>query len=95
MINFTMFCKIVEEEERVTPALLIPVEMYAQEIGFFDHLVHLQPAMKEVKHTVLGKAVTQILNIAIGSAYNKDIDTELRPARPPSPLPAPQRFRVG
>lgn len=81
MTHFTMFCEIAEEEERVTPALLIPLEMYAQEIGFFDHLVHLQPNIKEVKHTVLDKAVTQILNIAIGSAYNKDIDTELRPDR--------------
>ncbi|MCR4408288.1 MAG: transposase, partial [Anaerolineae bacterium] len=81
MTTFTMFCEIAEEEERVIPALLIPLETYAQEIGFFDHLEHLQLDMKEVKHTVRDKAVTQILNIAIGSAYNKDIDTELRPER--------------
>lgn len=81
MTDFTMFCEIAEEEERVTPALLIPLEMYAQEMGFFDHLAHLQLDMKEVKHTVRDKAATQVLNIAIGSVYNKDIDTELRPDR--------------
>jgi len=81
MTDFTIFCEIGEEEERVTPALLIPLEMYAQEIGFFDHLRHLHLDMKAVKHTVRDKGVTQILNIAIGSAYNKDIDTELRPDR--------------
>jgi|Deesub1362A_J573_1020465.scaffolds.fasta_scaffold82664_1 hypothetical protein len=41
MTNFTIFCEIAQEEERVTPALLIPLEVYAKEIGFFDHLVHL------------------------------------------------------
>jgi hypothetical protein len=92
MINFTMFCEIAEEEERVTAALLIPLEMYAQEIGFFDHLVHLQPAMKEVKHTILDKAVTQILNIAMGSAYNKDIDTELRPDRQAAVVVGQEQF---
>lgn len=81
MTDFTMFCEIAEEEERVTPALLIPLEMYAQEIRFLDYLALLQLDMKEVKHTVRDKAVTQILNIAIGSTYNKDIDTELRPDR--------------
>ena len=92
MTNFTMFCEIAEEAERVTPALLIPLEMYAQEIGFFDHLVHLQLGMKEVKHTVLDKAVTQILNIAIGSAYNKDIDTELRPDRQAADVVGQEQF---
>ena len=92
MTHFTMFCEIAEEEERVTPAFLIPLEMYAQEIGFFDHLVHLQLGMKEVKHTVLGKAVTQILNIAIGSAYNKDIDTELRPDRQAANVVGQEQF---
>lgn len=92
MTNFTIFCEIAEEEERVTPALLIPLEMYAQEIGFFDHLAHLQLDMKEVKHTVLDKAVTQTLNIAIGSAYNKDIDTELRPDRQAANVVGQEQF---
>lgn len=92
MADFTMFCEIAEEEERVTPALLIPLEMYAREIGFFDHLVHLQLDMKEVKHTVLGKAVTQILNIAISSPYNKDIDTELRPDRQAANVVGQEQF---
>lgn len=92
MADFTMFCEIVKEEECVTPALLIPLEMYAREIGFFDHLVHLQLDMKEVKHTVLSKAVTQILNIAIGSPYNKDIDTELRPNREAANVVGQEQF---
>ena len=78
MTDFTMIGEIAQEEERVSSALLIPLEMYAQQIGFFDHLEHLQLSMKEVKHTVVDKATTQLLNLAIGSAYNKDIDTELR-----------------
>lgn len=92
MTNFTMFCEIAEEEERVTPALLIPLEMYAQEIGFFDHLAHLQVDIKEVKHTVVDKAVTQIVNIAIGSTYNKDIDTELRPDRQAANVVGQEQF---
>jgi len=90
--DFTMFCEIAEEEERVTPALLIPLEMCAQKIGFFDHLEHLQLDMKEVKHTVLDKAVTQTLNIAISSPYNKDIDTELRPDRQAANVVGQEQF---
>ena len=78
MSDFTKIGEIAQEEERVTPALLIPLEMYAQQIGFFEHLEHLQLSMKEVKHTVVDKATTQVLNLAIGSAYNKEIDTQLR-----------------
>jgi len=92
MTSFTMFCEIAGEEERVTPALLVPLEMYAQEIGFFDHLAYLQVDMKEVKHTVRDKAVTQILTIAIGSAYNKDIDTELRPDRQAANVVGQEQF---
>jgi len=66
MTDLTMACEISEEEERVTPAFLIPLKTCAQEIGSFDHLAHLQLDMKEVKHTVFDKAVTWILNIAIG-----------------------------
>jgi hypothetical protein len=92
MTDFAMFCEIAEEEERVTPALLIPLEVYAQEIGFFDHLAHLQLDMKEVKHTVRDKAVTQILNIALSSPYNKDIDTELRPDRQAANVVGQEQF---
>jgi len=92
MADFTMFCEIGEEEERVTSALLIPLEVYAQETGFFDHLEHLHLDMKEVKHTVLGKGVTQILNIAISSPYNKDIDTELRPDRQAANIVGQEQF---
>jgi len=92
MADFTMFCGIAGEEERVSPALLIPLEMYAQEIGFFDHLEHLQLDMKEVKHTVLDKAVTQTLNIAISSPYNKDIDAELRPDRQAANVVGQEQF---
>ena len=80
MNDFTMFCQIAKEEQ-VCPALLISLELYGQEIGFFDHFEHFHLDMKEVKHTIRGKIETQVLNIAIGSEYNKDIDTELRPHR--------------
>jgi hypothetical protein len=66
--------------------------MYAKKIGFFDHLEHLQLGMKEVKPPVLDKAVTQTLNIAIGSAYNKDIDAELRPDRQAANVVGQEQF---
>lgn len=92
MTDFTMFCEIAEAEEHVTAALLIPLEMYAQQIGFFDHLEHLHLPMKEVKHAVRGKAVTQMMNIAIGSAYNKDINTDLRPDRQAANVVGQEQF---
>lgn len=92
MTNFTMFCEIAEEEERITPALLIPLAMYAQEIGFFEHLAHLQLDIKEVKHTVVDKAVTQILNIALGSPYNQDINTDLYPNRQAATVVGQEQF---
>lgn len=81
MNDFTIFCQIAKEEEQVCPALLIPLELYGREIGFFNHFEHFHLNMKEVKHSVRGKLETQVLNIAIGSEYNKDIDIELRPHR--------------
>jgi len=92
MTDFTMFCEIAEAKDHVTAALLIPLEMYAQQIGFFDHLGLLHLDMKEVKHTVPDKAVTQMMNIAIGSPYNQDIDTDLRPDRQAANLLGQEQF---
>ena len=48
--------------------------------------------MKEVNPTVLGKGVTQILNIGLRSPYNKDIDTELRPDRQAANIVGQEQF---